>query len=155
MKRLIRWIIAIVLFVIAFIIYTQVSTEQSEQVVDDFDNVESKMSGYYYFGYLDQREKLDPEAEKDYFYYMDNYFEDYYESMFPITRDVKELDENVEQFFESIGGLYLFSIPSKDVQNVKNGDYISFIVKSPIKETYPAMIDRIENVEIIHPRDSE
>ncbi len=136
-----------------FIFYKQINAKNKEVEIAEIteEEIEYKMSGYYYFGYLDQREKQDSEFEIDYFHHMDNQFQDYYNSMFIVSNDGKELEEEHIKYFESIGGLSLFSIPRTGI-NLKNGDYITFTVKSPIKESYPAVIEEIENVEVLHPR---
>jgi len=142
----------IMAIIMTFFFYKQIFFENKEVKIEmKEEKIEFKMSGYYYFGFLDQREKQDGEIEKDYFYNMDNHFQDYYNNMFIISKGDKELDEELIGYFESIGGLRLYSMPSTGI-TIKNGDYIAFIVKSPIKESYPAMISRIENVEVLHPR---
>jgi len=45
----------------------------------------------------------------------------------------------------------LYSIPITGI-NFKNGDYITFTVTYPIKESFPAIIEDIEDVEVVHPR---
>lgn len=110
-----------------------------------------EMSGYYYFGYLDQREKQDHTIEKDYFYMMDNHFQEYQNSTTIILNESKEVNEEIINYFESIGGLRLYSIPTTDT-DLQNGDYLTLLVKGPIQESYPAVITKIENVEVLYPR---
>ncbi len=119
------------------------------------EEIEFRLSGYYYFGFLDQRDKGDSEFEKEYFYNMDIHFQDYYYDVFVVTRDNDNNDNDPEEYvtyFESIG-LNLYSMPSTDI-NLENGDYITFIVKSPIQESYPMSIQNVENVEVLHPRNT-
>lgn len=117
------------------------------------EEIEFRLSGYYYFGFLDRRDKKDSEFEKDYFYNMDFHFKDYYNDMFVVTRNNDNDDNNPEEYvtyFESIG-LDLYSMPNTDI-NLENGDYITFLVKSSIEESYPMSIQDVENVEVLHPR---
>lgn len=153
MKRIIFFLLVGIIIAMIFFFYKQIVFENKEvknEVVKE-EEIEFKMSGYYYFGYLDQREKQDSEFEKDYFHNMDNHFQDYYHNMFIMSKNDKKLEEEYMKYFESIGGLRLYSIPSTGL-NLKNGDYITFFVKSPIKESYPAMIGKIESVEVLHTR---
>lgn len=138
--------------IIITILYFYNEQKQSDTIVIE-DEMHIKMSGYYYYGYLDEREKLDSQLEEEYFYYMDNHFQDYLDNMFIITRDQKQIEEESITFFHSINGLNLYSIPSPGFR-IQNGDYISFIARSPIKESYPAMIDKIDNVEVLQSRES-
>lgn len=154
MKRIVFFFLVgiIIAVLMTFHFYKQIVFENKEVKKEiEEDKIEYKMFGYYYFGFLDEREKQDSEFEKDYFYNMDNHFQDYYNNMFITSGDDKELEEEHIQYFESIGGLRLYSMPSTGI-NLKNGDYITFTVKSSIKESYPAMIGEIENVEVLHPR---
>ena len=109
------------------------------------------MSGYYYFGYLDQREKQDHTKEKDYFYMMDNHFQEYQNSTTIILNENKEVNEEIINYFESIGGLRLYSMPAIDT-TLQNGDYLTLLVRGPIQESYPAVIKEIEKVEIRYRR---
>lgn len=153
MKRIIYFLLLGITIAMTFLIYKQIVFENTEVTNEEVkeEEIEFKMSGYYYFGYLDEREKQDSKFEKDYFHNMDNHFQDYYNNMFIMSKEDKELEEEYIKYFESIGGLSLYSMPGTGLK-LKNGDYITFIVKSPIKESYPAMIEKIENVEVLHPR---
>lgn len=147
MKKIIFTVLASILapVLIAYIFYLNNTSEADDPMLDEQG---FQMSGYYYYGYLDKREKLDGEAEQEYFYYMDNHFEAYYDSIFSIVEE-KEIDEDVEQYFQSIDGLDLYVLPQDGFQ-VENGDYISFTVKSPIMESYPARISKIDDFEVLH-----
>lgn len=141
--------------IIIFFLYQQhilknpVNKEVNEEVKKE--EIEFRLSGYYYFGFLDQREKKDSAFEKDYFYNMDIHFQNYYYDMFAVTRDNDDNDpEEYETYFDSIG-LNLYSMPNTDIKP-ENGDYITLIVKSPIEESYPMSIQEVGNVEILHPR---
>ncbi|WP_067841401.1 hypothetical protein [Amphibacillus sediminis] len=152
-KRIIIILLVGTILALIFLCYDNHNVSDPEKVKEEMKEagIEFAMSGYYYFGFLDQREKQDSEFEIDYFYHMDNHFQDYYYSMFITTKEDKELAEDYITYFESIGGLRLYSIPSTGL-SLKNGDYITFIVKSPIKEVYPARVEQIENVEVLHAR---
>lgn len=159
MKRLIYFIIFMIVMGISLVLYINTSEQKSDFIDDvDFDvvgnNSGNKMAGYYYYGYLDEREKFNDELEEDYFYYMDNHFEEYQNSRFIFIRDEQEVDEEIIEFFQSIDGLNLFEIPFPGY-GIKNGDYISFHVKSPIKESYPAKIDKIADVEVLYKRENK
>lgn len=155
MRRILFIVLAAFVIIVAFSIYNENFTENDDEL-DGEIIVENgpTMSGYYYYGYLDQREKMNAEEEQEYFYYMDNHFHEYQDSFYLFSSNNEELDEDIENYFESIGRLYLFSIPDPG-SDVKDGDYITFTVKSPIKESYPAIIDKIDDVEVLHPRETE
>lgn len=90
--------------------------------------------------------------EKDYFYHLDRYFQDYQKNIsITLGSDEEKLGEEVLEYFTSIDGLSLYSL-SRTGLNIKNGDDITFKITSPMKECYPAQIDKIEQIEILFPR---
>src|SRR5690625_368985 len=66
------------------------------------ENIGYKMSGYYYLGFFDEKEKLDSEFENDYFYIMDNHFQDYYDYIIMFSEG-SDLEEEHIQFIELAG----------------------------------------------------
>lgn len=144
--------------VITLFIFTLISIvfiackEVKDDIIDDKQVNNFELSGYYYYGYLDERDQLDDQIENEYFYYMDHYWSDYHNSSFAILKDEeeREVDREVEEytaFFESIGGLTVYSLP-RFKKTVHNGDYITIYVDSPILESYPAQITSVSDVLI-------
>lgn len=152
MKKIIFLLLIGLTIIMLFIFKQTKSFEKTEEIPDDrVEEAEFEMSGYYYFGYLDQREKQDDAFEKNYFYMMDNHFQDYCNSMTVTINENKEVNDELKEYFESIGGLRLYSLTTTDT-NITNGDYITLLIRGPIQESYPAVITEIEIVEILYPR---
>ncbi|GAA4059241.1 hypothetical protein [Amphibacillus indicireducens] len=151
MKKLIflSLMILIIALVIIFIREKTHNDNHSQRAIEEEAGFE--LSGYYYFGYLDEREKLDQASEKEYFNMMDTQFQAYYQSMFQLFEEDAKLSEDIIAYFESIGGLRLYSMPATDT-TLQNGDYLTLLVKGPIQESYPAVITKIENIELRYPR---
>ncbi|GGP16830.1 hypothetical protein [Oceanobacillus neutriphilus] len=76
------------------------SPENNSEVID-LEVEKEEIRGYYYDGFLDQREKFTEEDEVEYFYHMDNYFRNYYNDFFAITGESDEKD-NYSDYFEKI-----------------------------------------------------
>lgn len=117
------------------------------------EETEEQITGYFYFGFIDMREKFEEEAQEQYFYYMDHYFQQYYNKIIlPDERiDSKSPEGNYVEYFQEINGLNLLEISSNYSKGVGNGDYISIQVKGPVFESFP-MQAKITRIEIIHSR---
>ncbi|HHU20637.1 MAG TPA: hypothetical protein GXZ58_10590 [Bacilli bacterium] len=152
MKKIIFLLLMGLTIIMFFIFIQKINVEKTEEIPDvKVEEAEFEMSGYYYFGYLDQREKQDHTIEKDYFDMMDNHFQEYQNSTSIILNENKEVNEDIIDYFESIGGLRLYSMPATDT-TLQNGDYLTLLVKGPIQESYPAVITKLEKTEILYPR---
>lgn len=127
---------------------------ESNNDVEHMELEQVKIKGYYYYGFLDQREKLSiKEDEEEYFYHMDNYFFSYYNDLFVVTKNDAKNEVNLD-YFEEIGGLYLINIYDKLSIDVENGDYISIMVDSEVKETFPMQVSNLNNLKILFSRKS-
>lgn len=154
---MIFWSLLGVVFVITLFFHEQSISEKREvepKAAEDIEDVEeiegTRFSGYYYHGYLDRREKGDIEFDREYFYYMNRYFKDYLGPGRIVSKGNKDEEtEDYLAYFESIGGLELYSFPRGGV-DLNNGDYITFIVKSLILESDPAQIQKVEDIEVLY-----
>ena len=64
MKKIIFLLLIGLTIIMLFIFKQTKSFEKTEEIPDDrVEEAEFEMSGYYYFGYLDQREKQDDAFE--------------------------------------------------------------------------------------------
>lgn len=151
MKRFFLQLFFVGIAVVAFVLFINNKVENNVTVEDDYH---ATMSGYYFDGYLDERAKENEAFEKEYFYYMDHYLHDYINNSITLQRAAEQADDEYATYFQSIGGLKLISLPEVG-KHVQNGDYITFVAKAPIKESYPAMIDKISDVEVLYPRKVE
>lgn len=152
MKKVVFLLLIGLTIIMLFIFNQKGYFEKTEEIPDDrIEEAGFKISGYYYDGYLDQREKQDDAFEKNYFYMMDNHFQDYQKSLSIILNENIEVNEDIIDYFESIGGLRPYSMPAIDI-HLQNGDYLTLLVKGPIQESYPAVMTKIENVEVLYPR---
>ncbi|WP_058306333.1 DUF3221 domain-containing protein [Gracilibacillus massiliensis] len=126
-----------------------------EQTSHQEKNLEP-ITGYFYFGYIDMRDKLEEDDEEEYFYYMDKYFQAYYRKI-TMPEENTELqeseEENYEDYFREESGFNLLTIPSEYRNELKNGDYISIIVDGPIYESFP-MQGNVTRVEVIKQRNA-
>ncbi|WP_042223654.1 DUF3221 domain-containing protein [Oceanobacillus manasiensis] len=111
-----------------------------------------ELKGYYYFGFLDEREKMSNDAEDIYFYHMDNHFKSYYEDFFEMTQSDDVNEQSYNDYFEEINGLKLITIHDNAANGIENGDYISVEANGPIQESYPMQIGKIEKIDILYPR---
>ena len=61
MKRIIYFLLLGITIAMTFLFYKQIVFENTEVTNEEVkeEEIEFKMSGYYYFGYLDEREKQD------------------------------------------------------------------------------------------------
>lgn len=145
--------ILFVTLVVFFISLKGITVGDNEKVakVQEDEKPAFELSGYYYFGYLDARPKQELELEQEYFYYMDEYFQDYFKNFMIITRSDEVIEQDYLHFFEALGVLELYSFPTAGL-GLRNGDYVTIHVTVPIKESYPMQISQIENFEIIYPR---
>lgn len=161
MKKIIFWSLLSLVFVITLFFHEQSISEngeveqEAEEDIEDVEEIEgTRFSGYYYYGYFDEREKGDIEFERKYFYYMNRHFKDYLERDWIILQgnnneEAEEEEESYMAYFESIGGLKLYTLPATGL-DLNNGDYITFIVTSPILESYPGQIQDIKDAEILY-----
>lgn len=156
MKKMIFWSLLGIVFVITLFFHEQSISEKREveQVTEGVENLEEvegeRFSGYYYHDYLDRREKGGIEFEREYFRYMNRHFKDYLGPGRLLSKGNKDEEtEDYLAYFESIGGLELYSFPRGGV-DLNNGDYITFIVKSLILESDPAQIQKVEDIEVLY-----
>lgn len=71
----------VVVFVLEFNTTEPENTSPSRNADNQNSNQDldaEPITGYFYFGYIDMREKLEADDEEEYFYYMDKYFQTYY-----------------------------------------------------------------------------
>lgn len=132
------------------------SLDQNDSIASDplkvYSN-EGNELGYYYFGFIDIRDRFEPVDEYTYFLNMDNYFEDYYKDMFILSKkDEESSSESYFDYFEGINGLNLLEIPKSKREGLRNGDYISISLKEPTKETFPLQNQTINNIIVLSSR---
>jgi len=112
------------------------------------------VTGYFFFDYVDIRERLAGDEEEEYYYYMDRYFQTYSFELITPTEDTDEktdTGDDYEDYFKE-RGMDILSLPNKltnkDGLFFKNGDYISVEIEGPIMESFPAQakITKVERI---------
>ncbi|WP_040983432.1 DUF3221 domain-containing protein [Oceanobacillus jeddahense] len=155
MKKGIFLIITIVLFSIMVLIFFKVPVDQAdeneEDSIDIIDDEESTLQGYYFNGYIDMRKPFESFDEvTTYMYYMNNYLKEYLNQTV-LTDDKKEDEDYVHYFNQLEDSIYPISFQNK--YDLNNGDYVKVTYKGGIKESYPAQIGEIIDVEVMDLKD--
>ncbi|WP_438715348.1 hypothetical protein [Enterococcus sp. AZ109] len=88
----------------------------------------SILEGYYWEGYLDQREKIQDPAE----------VENYHKPL--LTSQLTDELQNPSYYWYRLDDV---------TTDVPNGSYVRVMYKGPIREVYPAIVSDVVKVEII------
>lgn len=139
----------IVVFLLIIVVFSRLSLHPANDKKEEtFAEEVSTLQGYYFHGYLDIREPLESFDETTtYMYHMNNYLKEYLDQS-SAMRGNEQKEDYIHYFDQLDEPIYPISFHNK--YDLNNGDYVKVTFKGGIKESYPAQIGEVLDVEVIN-----